>query len=214
MNIQMKSVRRHISAIEAVFIVLCYLWVAVVVFSLTGCVPYSDHPLTNPGQENIDASILGTWFWKDDNESGYIHIGIDEKSKLLRIIMLDIDKNAELEVSEFSGHTSSLANNKYLNLKWVQPADAVNGYIFVKYNVNLDELGISMMNTNVVENAIRNGLLSGSVKKDKWSSSIQITEGQKNLKKFILQHDSALFSETKYLPKLKLPNSTMKLKQR
>lgn len=208
-NNQMKSVRQHIAVMEAIYI-MRYFWVAIIAISLMGCVPYSDHPLTDPGRKNIDASILGTWFWKDDNESGYVHIGIDEKSKLLRLMMLDFDKDGELEVSEFSGHSSALENNKYLNLKWAQPADALAGYIFVKYNVSQKRLGISIMNTDVVEKAIHNGLLSGSVKKGKWSSSIQITEGQKKLQQFILRSDKALFPEIKYLPRLQLPNSTMK----
>jgi len=71
-----------------------YFFVAILVVSLLGCVPYSDNPLTNPSEQSIDSSILGTWFWKDGAETGYLHIGIiDEESKLLRLIMLDFDKD-------------------------------------------------------------------------------------------------------------------------
>jgi len=191
-----------------------YLLVAIIVVSLLGCVPYSDNPLTDPSEQNIDSSILGTWFWKTENESGYIHIGIDEKSKLLRLVMLDFDKDGELEASEFSGHTSSLEENKYLNLKWVRPADEDAGYIFVKYNVNQEVLGISMITTDAVEKGIDNGSLNGKMEKGQWSSSIHITEGKKNLQQFILQNDKALFPETKYLQKLKIPNNTMKSDRR
>jgi len=184
-----------------------YFFVAIIVVSLLGCVPYSDNPLTNPTEQNIDSSILGTWFWKAENESGYIHIGIDEKSKLLRLIMLDFDKDWELEASEFSGHTSSLEGNKYLNLS---PANEPPGYIFVKYNVNQEVLGISMITTDAIEKGIDNGFLNGEVKKGKWSSSIHITEGQKELQQFILKNDKALFPETKYLQKLKMPDNPIK----
>ena len=94
-----------------------YFLITFSIIFVLGCVPYSDNPLTTPGKEQIDSAIFGTWFWKDDNESGYIHIGPDKKSKLLRLLMLEFDRNGELAVSEFSGHTSSLEGSRYLNLK-------------------------------------------------------------------------------------------------
>ncbi|MBW1744761.1 MAG: hypothetical protein JRJ47_15255 [Deltaproteobacteria bacterium] len=105
--------------------------------------------------------------------------------------MLEFDKNWELEASEFSGHTSSLEGNKYLNLS---PANEPPGYIF----------------TDAVEKGIDNGFLNGEVKRGKWSSSIHITEGQKELQQFILKNDKALFPETKYLQKLKMPDNPIK----
>ena len=180
-----------------------YFLITVLAIFVLGCVPESDNPLTNPDKEHIDASILGTWLWKDENESGFIHIGLDEKNKLLRLIMVDFDRDKELEVSEFSGHTSLLKGNKYLNLKWVRPAHAeIPGYIFVKYEVRSDSLGIALMDNEVVEKAIKDGSLKGNLKKDQWSFSVHITEGQKKLQGFIRQEDKGLFPEMKYLQKL------------
>ena len=64
--------------------------------STLGCVSDSKNPLTNPDKEQIDASILGTWAWEDEKESGFIHIGLDKRSKLLRLIMVDFDKDKAL----------------------------------------------------------------------------------------------------------------------
>jgi hypothetical protein len=183
-----------------------YLLVTIILVSLLGCVPYSDNPLTDPGEQDIDSSIFGTWFWKEKDENGYIHIGIDEKSKLLRLVMLDFYKDGELEASEFSGHTSSLEKNRYLNLKEVSHEDEPAGYIFVKYSVNDEKLCISLIETDAVKKAITNGSLNGEVKKEQWSSSIHITEEKKKLQQFILQNDKALFPETKCLRKLKTPD--------
>jgi hypothetical protein len=104
-----------------------YLLVTVILVSLLGCIPYSDNPLTAPDEQNIDSSIIGTWYWKEKDENGYIHIGIDEKSKLFRLVMLDFYKDGELEASEFSGHTYSLKVNRYLNLKEVSREDEPAG---------------------------------------------------------------------------------------
>ena len=59
-----------------------YFLLTFLILLLLGCVPGSDNPLTDPDKEKIDLSLLGTWYWKDENESGYIHIGLDEKTKL------------------------------------------------------------------------------------------------------------------------------------
>lgn len=177
------------------------------VFMLS-CVPYSDNPLTDPNEQTMDSTIYGTWFWKDENESGYIHIGLDEKSKFLRVIMLDFDSNGELGSSEFYGHTSSLGENRYLNLKWVLPADEMGGYTFVKYVVREETLGISLMDIHATEKAIKYGFLQGEVNKTNWSMSVHINEDQKRLQQFILQNDKELFKNMKYLPKLKLPNNS------
>lgn len=181
--------------------------IAFSIIFLFGCIPYSDNPITDPNKENIDSSIIGTWFWNEKNDSGYIHIGLDEKSKLLKLLMVEFSKDGEIKVSEFSGHTSLLEENKYLNLKWVRPEqNDGSGYMFVKYTVSQESFGIAFMDNDVVEQAINGGILNGVVVKEKWSLSVRITEGQQKLQKFILQKDKELFNETKHFQKLILPD--------
>lgn len=181
------------------------------IFTL-GCVATSESPLTGPGNEKMDSSILGTWFWQEENELGYIHIGLDREPRLLRIMMLDFDRNGELEVSEFSGHTSFLEGNSYLNVKWIRPAGENDGYLFLKYRVTEEKLGISLMDVDVVEEAIKAGSLKGVLKSRDGSSCVRITEGQKKLQQFVLRNDEQLFNEMKYLHKLKLTNIQSKQK--
>lgn len=180
-----------------------YLLATLIIILAQGCVPHSDKPLTDP--DTIDPSIIGTWFWKDDNESGYLHIGLDKQLKLLRVIMLDFDSRDELEDSEYTGHTSSLGGNSYINLKWVRPdQDEITGYMLIKYTVSEDSLGIAFMDKDIAEKAVMDGSLKGSVK-DEMFAPVHITEGQKQLQQFILQNDKELFTDMKYLQKLNLP---------
>ena len=177
---------------------------------LSGCIPYADHTLTEPDKKQIDPSVLGTWFWKDKDESGYIHIGLDKETKLIRLIMIEMKKDGRLKSTELTGHTSSLAGNTYLNLKWKHPEDSKStGYMFMKYSVTSDGLGLGFMNGEVVEKVIEAGALKGKVEKGKWLSSVYITQGGKKLQKFILKNDKTLFPEMKYLPRLKLPDHKM-----
>lgn len=172
------------------------------------CVPYSEHPLTDPDPGKIDLSILGTWFWKDENESGFVHIGLDEKSKLLRLIMVDIDKDGELEVSEYFGHTSYLDGKNYLNLKQVSPQELKpQGFIFVKYILKKNAFGVAIMNSDGIVKAIEDGTLKGKVEKSKMDYSIFITEEQAKLQQFIIKNDRLLFPEINYLTKLELQNN-------
>ena len=184
-----------------------YFLIAVSLVFVLSCIPDSENPITDPNPEKIDLSILGTWFWKDENESGYIHIGLDGKTKLLKLVMIDTKSDGELDISEYSGHTSSLGGNSYLNLKWLRPEEfKTNGYFFVKYTISQSSLGIALIDSGFVVKAIEGRSLKGKLGKDKFFTSIYITEGQKKIQQFILNNDKALFPEIKYLPKLKLPD--------
>jgi len=186
---------------------------SVITFSiilLLGCVPYSDNTITDPSKGKLDSTIFGTWFWREKNESGFIHIGIDEEPKLLRLMMIVFGRDGKVTASEFSGHTSSLEGNNYLNLKSRSSAEAETiGYMFVKYKVSQDSLGIALMGYEVAKNAIKDGTLKGQVKEGNLTSSVLITEGQKKLQEFILRKDKELFPEMIYLQKLQLPNPSL-----
>lgn len=174
---------------------------------LLGCVPYSDNPLTDPDKATIDFSILGTWYWKEERESGYVHIGLDKESKLLRVIVVEFDKDGGLGVSEYSGHTSSMGDKAYLNIKEVRPPGEQQGYLFVKYRIQGERLGISIINNQAVVAAIKDGRLKGRIQESKWFSSPQITESQQALQPFILKNDKELFKDEARLHRLNLPHA-------
>jgi hypothetical protein len=182
-----------------------YLLTSLLLALLTACVPYSSQPLTPPDKDTIDPLVLGTWFWNEEHEAGYIHIGRDEESGLLRVMMLSFNSVMELDVSELAGHTSTVNGNRYLNLRWVRPAEEASGYMLIKYQATAEKLGMSLMDNDAVEAAIEEGKLQGQVKKEKWTSSVQITAGQEELQQFVLSHDKELFGEIKYIPRLNLP---------
>ncbi len=181
--------------------------IALSVILVMGCVPYSDNPLSPPGKEQTDSSLLGTWFWKSKKESGYVHIGLDKRTELLRVLMVDFEADGEMEVSEFSGHTSSLEGKRYLNLKWLRPSEeGRTGYMIIKYLPGPESLGIALMDRTAAENAIKKGSVKGKVTRGELSSSVRITEGQEELRKFVVGADKELFPEMNYVRKLRLPD--------
>ena len=182
----------------------------VMIIFFGGCIAVSDNPLTDPNSETIDKGVLGTWFWNEENDSGFVHIGLDKKSKLLQLIMIEYDQDGAIDVSEFEGHTSSLGDYKYLNLKWVRPADEPKGYLLIKYSTEGESLAISLPNAKMIENAIKEGSLKGTVGKGKYAYSLSITEEQKKLQQFVLKHDKELFQEKSNLNRLNLPQPNSK----
>jgi hypothetical protein len=186
-----------------------YILSITLLFFIVGCVPYSDTPLTDAGKQEMDSSIYGTWFWNEKNESGYVHIGMDKESNLLKVMMLSFQSDGKLDVSEFAGHTSCLENNRYLNLKWIRPTDENPGYLFVKYEVSDAVLKISIIDADPVEKAIKDGVLKGELNDGNRTSSPHITEAQQKLQLFIVKNDSALFTDRTALQRLHLPATAL-----
>ena len=183
-----------------------HIFLLLLIISIGGCVPYSDDPLTDPGLQAMDASVYGTWYWKDDNEVGYVHMGLDKESKLLQVHMVEFGQNGEMHVSQLTGHTSAFSDHTYLNLKWVNAKDENPGYLFVKYEAKGDVLTIALMNNETAEKAIEAGLVKGEVIKGKWFSAAHITESGEALRQFMAAHDRELFKEKTPLHRLNAAN--------
>lgn len=172
---------------------------------ISGCIPFFDHPLTDADKSKIDADIIGTWFWKDRNETGYIHIGLVQDTNLLKIILLEVDQNNKIKTTEFWGHTSSLAANKYLNLKSIHPENNISGYLIIKYQTSKFALTMSLMSTTKISKAVNDGLLKGELSDSGLMASVRISAEQRKLQDFILKNDATLFKETTCLQRLRLP---------
>ncbi len=168
-----------------------------------GCVVYSDHPITPEDKTAFDSLLFGTWFWNEKDEKGFLHFGIEEKSGLLHVMVVDLDKDGTQKVSEYLGHTSDLKGNKYLNLKQLRPDNKRKGYLFVKYRIKKNVLTISIIDNSTVEEAIKKGSLKGVVDDEK--SITRITEEQKKLQNFILKNDKKLFDEETSINRLSIP---------
>ncbi|MCP4021209.1 MAG: hypothetical protein GY729_05160 [Desulfobacteraceae bacterium] len=177
----------------------------VLLIFFSGCSPHFEHPLTAFDEQKMDISITGTWFWKGKDENGFLHIGLDQKSKLLHIYMVDFNSKNQMDISKLFGHTSVLGEQSYLNLKWAKSQESQEqGYIVVKYEHENDTFGIALMENDVVEQALQNGRLSGKIKKSKWSSTVYIVDDSNKLRQFVKENDKKLFLKMEFLKRLEL----------
>lgn len=171
-----------------------YLRAIFILMVLAGCIPYSEYPLTAPGEQEIDREVCGSWYYKDEKNYGYIHMGVNKESHRLDIIVAEFDKTGNMEISEYSGHTALLAGNRYFNIKEIRP-NRKPTYFFVKYRAEKDFLVVSLMDVNAVEIAIKKEGLEGEISKGQYLSSVRITADKKKLQQFIKDHDKTLFKK-------------------
>lgn len=168
---------------------------------LAGCVPYADKPLTDFGDQKIDSTLFGSWCWKDDNEQGYIHIGLNEKNGKLNVTMTEF-KGHRIKTTQFSGHTSILKSNRYMNLKQTVPKDNAPGWLIIKYSTSADSLTVGLMNFPPVKDAIKNKKIEGVIEDEKNPYTV-IKDSRKNLQQFLIDHDASLFDRFTRFSRLK-----------
>ncbi len=175
--------------------------------AMTACVPDSKNPLAAFDRDAMDASVYGTWFWRDNEETGYLHFGQEKESGLLKLMMIELNSSGKIGVTQMQGHTSQLGDNRYLNLKFVPPEDGISEYIFMKYKISEKGLGVAFMDPSLIEKAVTDSVLAGRVEKEGYVSSVHLSDTSKKLQQFVRENEQALFPEMKFLPRLVLPRS-------
>lgn len=187
--------KRNMNLITGIFLLL------MLAISMAACVPDSKNPLTGFDRQAMDASVYGSWFWKDDEESGYLHFGQEQESGMLQLMMVELNSNGKINVTRMRGHTSQLGNKHYLNLKFVPADEDLGEYIIMKYEISEKGLGLSFMDTSIIEKAIVESVLAGRVEKKGHVSSVHLLDTSKKLQQFVRENDKTLFPEIKFLPR-------------
>jgi hypothetical protein len=169
------------------------------------CVPDSRYPLTSFDSGTIDADLYGSWYWNDEQESGYLHFGREPVSGKLQLLMVEINHDGDLGITEMLGHSSRLGDNRYLNLKFTPPQDGIDGYLLIKYEITPKGLGIAFMDPGVVEKGIAAGEVAGRVEQSGGFTAIRLTDSPQGLQHYFRDNDKRLFADVKFLSRLELP---------
>lgn len=180
------------------------LILALFILLLASCIPYSDNPLSDPFKEPLDSAIFGAWFWNEENDHGYVHIGIDTDKKTLLVTMIEYKSEGKMEVSDFRGHTTKLGQDRFLNLKWIKPKELYKGYLLVKYDVTADTLTIWLPDLPILDKAVKAKALQGEVLP---SGDVVLHANQAELRDYISKNKAALFPHGSTLKRLVLPRT-------
>ncbi len=175
--------------------------VLIAVMVLGGCVIESKNPLTKIGSKKLDNSIVGTWYWNQPNETGYIHIGLDSE-KRYKIVMVEINGSGGIKTRGFLAHSSALKTGNYLNVV-SQEKNSSKAFLFIRYEVSKEGLNLFLPDSSVFEKAVESKMLKAEFIKGK-NKGLVLLDSSKNLADFVVENDALLFPEGNLLRRIKL----------
>jgi hypothetical protein len=172
------------------------IFLSLAVISLAGGCVDSKNPLSSADTAKVDEGLLGTWREGNGNDETIYHIGLagdKYPAGMLRIVEVTRhDKTLEAPI-EYVAYATTLAGKTYLNVV-LDPAqikafdqngwkaDAIDGYFFVKYQLDGDKATVWSVNEKAKKEAIKAGKIQGVVKEN---NDIRITDTGENAAKFI-----------------------------
>jgi hypothetical protein len=86
-----------------------------------------------------------------------------------------------------------------MNLRWDRPEEQEAGYLFLKYQVAGERIGLGLIRSDAVETAIRAGGIQGRIEDTQIPSSTRLTDSSEHLREYVQKHDADLFEELKWM---------------
>jgi len=186
--------------------------IGVLLLILGGCtgLPESRLPLSSPGSEPYDQRILGWWFGgPPDDDRFSIHLKarsepnmLDATSILIDLESRDFTTSTAPEITWTAAivHPSHMGGSTYYNISRLAGIgddygadEDRKGYIIVRVDLLDDHrLKLCVMDSLMVENAIEEGIIRGSLVQEDKSKNIQldyhfIDASRAELREFILK---------------------------
>ena len=201
-------IKKKIFAIKA-FIILA----GMSCLFLSGCMPESDQPLSDPKDAVIDQRLLGVWLWigEDESEGGlsFMHF-VANNQQIIDVVIVGHPVSDGASVSGYKVFTTTSGSQNYLNIKeWSPEKDEVSkNYMFARYEISgQDILTIWVMEgLDTIIEAIEAGRLKGRIEKGRYISDATITDNSVKIIEFIQgANQQELFGEGSHFRKLQLP---------
>ena len=170
---------------------------------LAGCIPYSDFPLTSPDSATDDPAIIGDWYAEENGRRTLFRIGKGKSAGAIVISIEEQDGGDPGDVTRLRGHLSVIDGKTYLNILSDDPGEEIPGYMFARYVIDEERLGIAINDPDYLLESVESGKLEGEIIELEWSRSLHITASSEKLQRFVAEHDRELFMETTYLERLK-----------
>lgn len=166
---------------SALLLLLCFL--------LAGCVE-SDFPLSDFAPLAPDHPLLGSWVAKDGEQSAYLHIGNQEDG--LKLLEVEIDDKGKLKSETYVAHASAVAGKEYLNVRFAHEGTTV--YYLLKFSLaGKDTLHLWLPDYDFMAEAVKKGMIAGSVQSGKWVPKVQLSASQADLQKFVADNDARIY---------------------
>ncbi len=173
-------------------------------FLTCGCID-SKNPLSSPDAAKVDEGLLGTWRETTDQGETFYHIGLAGDKYppgMLRIVGVERHGKTLAAPQDYVAYSTTLEGKTYLNVV-LDPAqihvfdqdgwkaDKIDGYIFIKYQLDGDKATVWGVNATAKKEAIKAGKIQGVIKDN---NDIRFTDTSENVAKFIAAAGDGLWN--------------------
>lgn len=137
------------------------LFLFAVMFALTGCLPTSKNPLSDPAEAVLDMRLDGVWYGKSGEDTIFLHF-VAGKATSMDVVEVDHEKDGDAHTSIYTMFPTIIGGQRYMNLREKNGAD--KPYYLARYTISKGgTLAISLMSEAVVAKAVKAGKLAGKV---------------------------------------------------
>lgn len=163
---------------------------ALIILVLNGCITTSKYAVTKPNSKESQ-TLVGRWSLSDKKEKVYLNISNKNKKELV-VKYKEYKDDTLTETMDMEGHISHFNGKRYLNLKVLRSDKKFPvGYLLHEYRLSGNQFRLKVLDSTIVEKAIKANQLKGEIGKSSFLAPILITDSQKNLQHFIRNNPKA-----------------------
>ncbi len=175
------------------------LFLLAVMIALTGCLPTSRNPLSDPAEAVVDMRLDGVWYGKSGEDTVFLHF-VSGKATTMDVVEVDHEKDGDAHTSIYTMFPTIIGDQRYMNLR--EKGNGDKPYYFAHYTLSKSgTLTIWLMSETPVAKAVKAEKLAGKVTVNNAGASsenrdIALTSSTATLAAFVRNSDpNILFAE-------------------
>jgi len=185
---------------------LPFLLLVSLFFTLAGCLPLSQNPLSSPESATADPRLGGVWYGKSGGDEIFLHF-VPSQTAQMQVVEVDHEKKGEAHTTLYTVFPTVLDGRHYLNIQ----EGKGKPYYLARYQLtDSGELSIWLMSEAAASKAIKKGKIQGKVVEKPGNDQtplcdITITDSTKNLAAFVTKSSPELLFDQKFATFKKVP---------
>ena len=165
---------------------------ALALLILGGCLPESENPVGPADPAKTDARLWGSWLAEEEDGFSIAHVFALEEGRL-QIAFAEHDVEGVGTIQTYEGHATHLPSGDYLN---ALVTGEESGYVIGKYEfAGTDQVSIAFVSSQVLEQAIKDGKLKGTITPETGGNDVRITATSEEWQAYLASAPSGLFGE-------------------
>ena len=173
-------------------------------FTLTGCLPVTQNPLSSPETATADSRLFGVWYGKSGEDEIFLHF-VPGSSAEMEVVEVDHEKKGAAHTTLYTVFPSVLGEQHYLNIR----EGKGKPYHLAHYQIVNGTLKIELMSDKSLVKAIKAGKLKGDIAETTGSDdrTITITDTSEHLAAFVKKSNPENLFDQKFgsFKKITLP---------